>query len=121
MWFAAGKGKSVAALVFSDVDSERFAVTLGFFDQLFRHVVMMNVDGLVLHCYFFLALCRWLIASAYFPNTPLFSSSIKYLRSISSCGLTDLARGSLWAISSKVACSADSRISRRCSRAGISD
>ena len=33
MWFAAGKGKSVAALVFSDVDSERFAVTLGFFDQ----------------------------------------------------------------------------------------
>ena len=53
MWFAAGKGKSVAAFVFSDVDSERFAVTLGFFDQLFRHIVMMNVDGLVLHCYFF--------------------------------------------------------------------
>ena len=66
MWFAAGKGKSVAALVFSDVDSDRFAVTLGFFDQLFRDIVVMNIDRLILHWFLF-GLARPLEASLTAP------------------------------------------------------
>lgn len=49
MWLAAAKRKVVATVVFIG-DGERLAVTSGLLDQLFRHVVMMNIDGVVLHC-----------------------------------------------------------------------
>jgi hypothetical protein len=52
MWFAAGKRKGVATRVFSYVDAQRFAVTSSFLDQLFRYVVMMNIDSLVVHASF---------------------------------------------------------------------
>ena len=95
-------------------------MSLSFLDHLLWNEVMVDINRAVGHvlCSFSLALqsCR-----PTHQNAPAFSNSMRYRLSIISWGLIDFARGSIGAISSSDACNAASLISRRLSRAGISD